>query len=187
MIIPEGLMYGRKPELELPEDGSVWIAGGAIRRWFTGEKQDPKSDIDLFAMDFDRLTAYAKGMKFRQVYDTKNATTYKWRDQTIQTIKLTSPTPEESMAKFDFKHCQFAYDGKKIYATDEAVICSLRKHLMFNNMLKGYEVDTLRRAFKYQREGYTPCGGTLRDLARALRGLTEEEIAGQGGISSFFD
>lgn len=186
MIIPEGLCYGKKPDIILPEDGSVWMAGGAVRRWFTGEKQD--SDVDLFTNNESNFTQTIKANKLKKVYDTKNADTFKREDGLIvQTIKVFSSCADDTVDKFDFKHCQFSYDGEYLVAPDLAVICALRRHLMVHKVMKGYEVDTLRRAFKYQRQGYTPCAETLRQLALAMRGLTDAEIEGQGGISTFLD
>jgi hypothetical protein len=54
-------MIGEKPKYELKSlpsgyGGSVFIAGGSVRRWFTGEKQN--SDVDLFFTDSETLETY---------------------------------------------------------------------------------------------------------------------------------
>ena len=47
IMINQSLTRGQKPLFECPE-GFI-IAGGAIRRWYSGEPQD--GDIDLFCSD----------------------------------------------------------------------------------------------------------------------------------------
>lgn len=163
--LKEPEMRGRKPELAVPDNFA--IAGGSVRRWFTGEKQD--SDIDLFRIDgkeeYDvELKGWSKGNS------TLMADNYFKNRQQVQVIKRAYKSIEAMFENFDFHHCQFAYtnDGK-IYSTKKGVICALRKHLSFNNIEEEFELDTLRRAFKYQRQGYTPCAGTIGRLAKALR------------------
>ena len=41
----------------------------------------------------------------------------------------------------------------------------------------------MRRAFKYQRKGFEPCLGTIRDIAEVIRTLNEEELKAQVELS----
>ncbi len=174
-------MLGNEPEAVILDNS--WVAGGAIRRWFVGDKQC--SDIDMFFTDELQLQIYASGqMKdWNVLYDNNNAITYIKDKTVIQLIKKYYMDAESCINSFDYTICQFAYNGKKIYATTEAIITSLRKHLAVNNIQKGYELDSLRRAFKYFEQGYKPCMGTLRDLVSAFRAVTEDDMKKQVEMS----
>jgi len=47
------VMLDQRPDIKLIS--GCWLAGGCIRRWFTGEKQD--SDINIFCKDEDAHSA----------------------------------------------------------------------------------------------------------------------------------
>ena len=180
LTIPVDLCRGVRPVLE--PTANTWFAGGAIRRWFTGEPQN--SDVDVFARDESALAEFVKTHSLGAPFLTHvNADSYKHQGQIYQTIKLYSSSPTETMEKFDFCHCQFAYHNGEIIATREAVICALRKSLLVAKIQPGYEIDSLRRAFKYLEQGYRPCYGCLRDLGASFVGLTSEAINTQIEIS----
>lgn len=157
-------MKGYLPELEIPE-GFV-IAGGSIRRWFLGEKQE--SDFDYFRVDDKKdWELPIKGLK--ETYSNRVQTTYKLKGKIIQAIKRPYSSVNGLFRQFDFHHCQFAYTGDEIFTTKKAIISSTRKHLSLNTIIEDFELDTLRRAFKYQRQGFTPCEGTIADIAIKLK------------------
>lgn len=171
--LTESHMTGTKPDIVLPTS-DAWIAGGAIRRWFTGEKQD--SDIDVFcACD----SAVDQVIVLNHLTErVRNDRMIMFRRSPVQIILQPQfHTPEETIEHFDFTICQFAYDGSRIICTIEAVLSSLRKHLAVAQVQKGFEIDSLRRAFKYQRQGFTPCIGTIRDLVGAIRSADEIDLA----------
>lgn len=171
-VKPE-MMKGVKPEIELPE--GVWLAGGCVRRWFTGEPQD--SDFDIFTSSEEvRVKAIKKlfGDK-KPIYDTSSAVEFRIDKQRIQFIKRYFPTVAETLDKFDFHVSQFAFDGTTIFATPEALVNACRKRLSVHEVQPGFEVDTLRRAFKYAKAGYWPCGGTIAALAAAVGRVSDEE------------
>ena len=179
VVIDSSLMRGKKPDIEPLYKGLGVIAGGAIRRWFTGEPQN--SDIDIFAFNESSLELINQAYNSRyKGINTGNAITY---NGNIQVIRVLTGTVAELFDKFDFAHCCFAYDGELIYTTPKAIISSLRKHLMINNLNPLFAMDSLRRMFKYQRQGYTPCNGTLIDISLAIQSLTSEQIVNQVIIS----
>jgi len=49
--------------------------------------------------------------------------------------------------------------------------------------MPNFAADSLRRAFKYQTKGFTPCAGTIRDLATAFTTITREQIQAQVEMS----
>lgn len=176
LTIPTVLMRGESPSLT-PVDGT-WIAGGSIRRWFTGEKQD--ADVDVFGIDEAALARFAeKHGLTKKVHEHKNATSYRKGPTIYQLIKIHSTTPAETLDKFDFQHCRFAWDGKEVISTVEAVACATRKALMVHKIQVGYELDTLRRAFKYQSQGYKPCMGCLHAIASSFREVEESKLQEQ--------
>lgn len=180
LIIPTTLMRGEAPTL-IPIEGT-WIAGGSIRRWFNGEKQD--SDVDVFGIDEATLTLFAEthGLT-KKVHEHKNAVSYRKGPTIYQLIKIHSATPAETLDKFDFQHCRFAWDGKQVISTIEAVSCAIRKALMIHKIQSGYELDTLRRAFKYQSQGYKPCMGCLHAIAASFREVQEPQLREQLELS----
>jgi len=158
-------------------NGIGWVAGGSIRRWFNGEPYN-NSDIDIFLKEEDYISEVIENLKLKnELFTTKNSITFLLNDQKIQIIKtLFSENIEDLFDHFDFKHCQFAYNTEGVFSTPEAIICALRKRMVIHNIQFGYELDTLRRAFKYQKSGYIPCFGTFQNLAMSFKNLSEEQI-----------
>lgn len=187
--IKSDLMLGRKPDVKLPD--GCWGAGGAYRRWFMGEPQN--SDIDVFCKNDEAEAAFveANGLGGIKKDEFVMATNYKVGDRLIQVNKLRFGTIEAVFAWFDYSICQFGIDGDRPVATPEALIGASRKHLAVNNIHKEYAADSLRRAFKYAAAGYSPCLGTIRDIAKAMLQATPEEIEQQvlisprGGVRDF--
>lgn len=175
------LYRGDKPNVILVENS--WMGGGAVRRWFTGEKQD--SDIDIFFTGEKPLNNFIEENKLiNKIYETENAISFKKNNQTIQLIKYYSPTPQDCIEKFDYYHCQFvSFEDGFIEATQEAIICALTKKLMVNNIQVGYELDSLRRAFKYYKQGYEPCLGCLKTIGESFVGIEQESLNTQLEIS----
>ncbi len=179
-------MLGRIPADITVPSGYV-IAGGAIRRWFTGERQD--SDFDYFIVG-DSISAIIPDSvvdpdieipplitpEHKLVYKNLVNETYRYKGHMVQLILKEYKDIEELLNSFDFHHCQFAWDGTTIYTTKLGIISSMRKHLSFNNAVEGFQLDTLRRAFKYQHQGYTPCIGTLQSLASMFTGMDKKKL-----------
>lgn len=174
---------GKKPILSPVTDGA-WIARGSIRKWFTGESIK-YSDIDVFFRNEECMKNYIEMQKFsHKVGETKNSIDYLKDGVKCQMIKIFNETPFEVVNRFDFKHCQFiCFEEGKIHATSDAIICALRQSLMIGSIRPGYELDTLRRAFKYHKQGYTPCIGTLKLLGESFKDITQEVLEEQLTIS----
>lgn len=176
------MMQGDKPKVNLTNT-NTWIAGGAIRSWFVKEHL---SDIDVFSSNESHMERFKTDngiTKEHLAFTSQNADTYKVNNFMIQLIKIYKPDIPSLFDSFDYTCCQFAWDGTKIYSTTEAIVSTLRKHLSIHKIQKGYEVDSLRRAFKYYEKGYKPCMGTIRDLAKSFSEVKEEVIQKQAEIS----
>lgn len=175
-------MRGAKPPFEPPPN--CWVAGGAVRRWFTGDEK--LSDVDIFG-PADDIKDFVDTCGFAKTFESKNAITFKKDGAAIQAILLPFKNVEACLDSFDFTLCQFAWDGTRIYTTPKAIIGTLRRHLAVH-ILGEFAVDSLRRAFKYQEKGFKPCAGTIRDLALGLSGMSQTdiqnavEISPKGGI-----
>lgn len=180
IVLEPSDMKGEQPNIVLP-DRRCWAAGGAVRRWFTGEKQE--SDIDVFCEDEEAVQAFIDANGLRRSIRLDNANMLMFRDSSVQLHRRFYRDMEDTITQFDFAHCQFAWNGDVIVATKQAILCALRKHLAVASIKPGYEIDTLRRAFKYARQGYWPCIGTIRDLARNLHTAEDDDIAKFDSIS----
>lgn len=173
-------MRGLKPCVE-PTAGAC-IAGGAVRGWFSGAEK--LSDIDVFCADDESETRFIGSLAgYREIGKSKHARNFSDGKHLVQVIGLRFPDTRSLFDSFDFKLCQFAWNSAGIWATPQAIIGTLRGHLSVHKIQPGFEMDSLRRAFKYQRKGFSPCLGTLRDLSGAIRPLTEEGIKKQTEIS----
>ena len=168
-------MAGPRPPIE-PSHG-CFIAGGAIRRWFAGKEE--LSDVDVFGPSEKHLKDFLASKKSELLFSTKNADTYLIEGVNVQLIKYYHPTIEKLLAEFDFNVCQFGWSEDGIFATEDAVIGLLRGHLSVGKIQEGFEVDSLRRAFKYQSKGFQPCLGTIQKIANSFVEITAEEIAAQ--------
>ena len=179
--LDENLMQGSKPDCKITE--GIWIAGGAVRSWFVKEKA---MDIDIFTHSSDCFTAFKDENNLNDqncIHNEKNVETYSIDNKRIQLIKFYRENVKELLDSFDFTICQFAYDGGNIFTTPNAIVSTLRKHLAVNKIQEGFEMDSFRRAFKYQQKGYQPCIGTMRDIALALSQKEQKELEQQVQMS----
>lgn len=173
---------GQRPIVSPTKD--VWIAGGAIRQWFNdGELM---TDIDVFGKNQESLDNFIseKLWAAEKISEQNHLSSFSLNGQLIQVIKYDYyDSVHNLLDSFDFTVCQFAWDGKTVYSTEAAIVSVLRKHLRVHQITKELAADSLRRAFKYQRKGYIPCLGTLKDIALSFQNLTEEQIKEQITIS----
>lgn len=175
ITLEERHMRGVKPDVRLVP--GTWVAGGAVRRWFTGEKQE--NDIDIFCSNLSEYDGVAD--EFIKVNDLteriRNERMVMFKNSPIQLLlQPRFTTSRETIEHFDFTLCQFAWIGGEIIATLEGVLSTLRNHLAVAKIQSGFEIDSLRRAFKYAKQGYQPCIGTVRDLATALNNAATADI-----------
>lgn len=166
--LSEDEMFGENPSI--PIDDGVFLAGGSVRAWFC--RDEKVMDYDLFFTSPEKLALYKKThlSEAKVLRDEEFLFECIKDDKKIQLIKRLWPqSVEELFKRFDFHLCQFAVTSDGIWTTKKAVLSVLRKRLSFNNHQTGFEVDTLRRAFKYAKKGYSPCIGCLADLARIFK------------------
>jgi len=180
ITLEKHLLNGLEPKVALVE-GS-WVAGGAVRRYFTGEK--PEHDIDVFCKDQNVVNNFIAMNGLIRSERIRNERMIMFFNSPIQIILLPQfLSPEDTIEHFDFTLCQFAWDGTKVISTKSAEISTLRKHLGVFKIQPGFELDSLRRAFKYAKQGFTPCIGTIRDLAEVLNTAPADNLLKYNDIS----
>lgn len=159
----------------LEEWPRFWVAGGAIRDILIREKV---SDYDVFfptQADFDRFKAVLFDQEdFEVIMETGNAIKARMGKYKVDLVKAFNPSPQATLARFDFTVTMFACDGVKIYTSVEALTDLAGKRLVINNPT--HPVATMRRLAKYVAKGYRPCAGTMLVLGQAVNGLTTEEF-----------
>lgn len=164
--------------------GDCWIAGGYIRDLLFNRKF---SDIDVFGPDQECLQAFIdtnfEGLT--PIHKSKTVVTYNYKETKIQVVQKTFESVEKCLDAFDYTICQFAWAGEDILTTPEAVLHAAQQHLYPHKIHKEFALDSLRRFQKYIKKGYTACGGSLAEVAKALSGVTEAEITDQ--FAKFYD
>lgn len=168
ILLSKSEMLGDDPSLPLGE--GVFLAGGSVRSWFC--RDEKVVDYDFFFSSPQTLELYKNThlLNVKVLRDEEFLFECLKDGKKIQLIKRFYPqTVDELFKRFDFHLCQFAVTNQGIWSTKEAILSVLRKRLSFNNQQVGFELDTLRRAFKYAKKGYSPCMGCLADLAKSFQ------------------
>jgi len=177
-------------KIQWPQMNGPWVAGGAIRRIFTGEEQN--SDIDYFFRNEEQFeqaktSVEAAGGILRGRNDmnhsyvipaaeeivlseeTGDETPFKnfVAEQKVQLIHFRFyNNPAEVLDSFDYTLSQFLWDGSYFHFGDFALFDVARKKLVPHKVT--YGVSTLRRMLKYTDQGYTICAGGLGDILRQV-------------------
>ncbi len=182
IIVSKAIIRG-KIELPFKLVAGSWCAGSYPQSIFTGDRHE--SDIDVFFTSEDSMKIFCFENKLANPYfKSDTADTYRHNGNRVQTIKVYRDTLQSLFSRFDYVHCQFAIDvDGNMWSTQEALVCTLRKHLMFGSCEKGFELDCLRRAFKYHARGYKPCNGTLMSIAQIFSSVPKEELEKQAVMS----
>ena len=143
--------------------------------------------------------------KYRFLYENKNVKAYIHKETGVR-IELCSKifgTPEHVLNKFDFTITKFAYykaevedeSGaeveKPLLYTDEIDIKThieyrvlihneFFKHLHLKRLVTDNEIpfpmSTFERLLRYAKYGYFPCKETKMKIARAIQGLSSEQV-----------
>lgn len=157
----------------LPEDLNVWIAGGAVRDYFSTGKMT-ESDIDFFAPDrvtMAKLTrALRKTFHFKHYLITKNVIkgygTINGKRQDIDIVKIPCETMESTIDRFDFTVCCFAVNRKTVLFHPSAPFDLMAKRIVINSL--PFPLSTLQRLQKFSKRGYWICNGGMLEIAKAM-------------------
>lgn len=165
-----------------------WVAGGSIRRIFSGEEQN--SDIDYFFNNENQLKDFKEYLERKDsgailrgsndmnhsyvlpatketVYDSETGNETPFTkfvpEQKIQLIHFRYyNNPQDVIDSFDYTLSQFLYDGESFHFGDFALFDVARKRLVPHKI--SYAASTLRRMLKYANQGYTICAGGLGEI-----------------------
>lgn len=167
------------PDIKLQPD--LFIAGGAIRDSILGI---PYDDIDVFGPEesLKKQQKILESRGYKIVYDTEKLATLKKDKIKIQLIsRKDTETIESCLNQFDFTICQFAYDptDNELYCNPDGLIHLFEKRLVLNTEGFPFPLDTMRRLQKYIQKGYTICNGGIKELADAIRGMSDEDLKEQ--------
>lgn len=165
---------------ELKDAGvTCWIAGGALRSYFTGDKV---VDYDLFfpsQIEYDKAKQYFlnnddNSKKIEVKWESDNGMKIRYNGRTFDLVKKFFTSPQESIQEFDFTVSMLAIDTEKVYHGETTFIDLAKKQLMLNKL--PYPASTMKRAFKYYKKGYTMCVGEMRKLAEAIQKMPPIEV-----------
>lgn len=165
----------------------VWIAGGAIRDYFS-EGRITK-DVDFFAVDRKSMAELVlllrKKFQYKHYLITKNAIkghVQLWGKKIdVDIVKKPFPNPVSCADAFDFTVCCFAVSFDKFIYHKSAAFDLMKRRLVVHNL--PHPVDSMKRMNKYIKKGFTACNGTILSIAKAVNQL---DAANTNDIFEFY-
>jgi len=152
-----------------------YVAGGAVRSAFAGEKI---KDLDIYFLstsDWEKRKEFAnfKNMKF--LFGTEFAETYETEGVPVQFIKRFYGEPERVMSEFDFTISMAAYlPEREEFCLGEDFLHHLcERRLVFNENTR-FPVSSLWRVKKFLKRGYKIGARDIIVLALAVHNLKIE-------------
>ena len=151
----------------------LWIAGGAVRDYFSSSMK--KTDIDIFCVSgtvFKNICDDIQEKGGIQVYENENTIRYLLNKINIDVVKKFFDTPIDCINSFDFTVSMFAcgYNGEIFYGTTSFIDLA-KKQIMINKIT--YPLSTLHRLLKYQNKGFRICKGELFKIAVSINEMTD--------------
>ena len=152
-----------------------WVAGGAIRAFFSPDEKI--SDIDLFfpsAKDAATAVRLLRKIGFKHFFINKNAIKgsieKNGKKILIDIVKRYYPSPVECIEDFDFSVCKFAFhlNSMEFYHGTSSFVDLLQKKLVIPDENFGNPIGSLKRLQKYSKKGYFACNGTLLSIAKRI-------------------
>ncbi|MFZ5955799.1 MAG: hypothetical protein ACOYT4_05220 [Nanoarchaeota archaeon] len=157
---------------ELP--AVCWIAGGALRDYFTIGRCS--SDIDIFfpsEKEFKKAIKFFKIQNILPTFSNERVTNYIWKKNKIQLVSAHYfSSPEETIEKFDFTVVCCAVDKENVSHHETFFMDLAKRRLVINSL--PYPLSTLQRLQKYIKKGYTICNGGLLEIAKAIQKVNLE-------------
>jgi hypothetical protein len=160
---------------ELKEaDVNCWIAGGALRDYFSGVKMN--TDYDLFfpnEIEFEKAKKYFDKNGCVVKWESDNGMKVVYKGKTYDLVKKFFATPKETIDAFDFTVSMFAVDTENVYYGETTFIDLAKRQLMINKIT--YPASTMSRAFRYYKKGFTMCLGEMKKLIEAIQDMPKAE------------
>jgi hypothetical protein len=182
---------------ELKDHCIVWVAGGAVRDYFSIGKLT--TDIDLYFPDVDNfekakkylmeqktvkvtkeedgktiIESYPKPLA-KKYFENDNVIMVTYKGRKFDLIKKYFPSPELTISEFDFTVSCAAVDLGKVYTHETFFIDLAKRQLMINKL--PFPLSTMWRMQKYIQKGFYMCSGEMLKLSKAIGALqtnTEE-------------
>jgi len=153
---------------------NCWIAGGALRDYFSGVKIN--TDYDLFfpnEIEFEKAKVYFKSKESTIKWESDNGMKIVYNDKTFDLVKKFFPTPKETIDAFDFTVSMFAVDTENVYYGETTFIDLSKRQLIINKIT--YPASTMSRAFRYYKKGFSMCLGEMKKLVIAIQDMPKPE------------
>jgi hypothetical protein len=165
--VTNAISYFKHIILDKLEGVDCWVAGGAVRDYFSVGR--PQSDIDIFFPSQEQYDLADKKLEGNFVIeDTNNAKLYSFDKKKIHIIKKQFyANPQITIEDFDFTVCCAAIDRIKLYNNQNFFIDLAGRRLVINRLT--YPLSTLQRMQKYIKKGYWICNGGLLELAKGIQ------------------
>lgn len=172
-----------KPILEAFAPG--FIAGGAVRDYFSQSKEE--TDIDVFfanGVDMrDCLERLKSQEGVKKIYDNDLLAGFLFSGLHVQVIKTHFfALPVDAIAAFDFTVCCAAVSLDNVFVHEFFFDDLAGRRLAINAL--PFPLSTLERMQRYIKKGYIACNGTLLTLAKAI--ATVDFSDPQGNTLAFY-
>lgn len=160
------------------------IAGGALRDTFAGKT--PR-DYDVYFQSEESLALFETFLGgWDEVYEGLKSHAYRKGDITLDLVNLRYGTAEEIIEGFDLSLSQAALSTTdwSPQAPEDAKLFVVHREDYFQHLINGtlelggkvpYPLNTLQRALRYQKYGFTMRRNSLRNLIILVRAWEPKE------------
>lgn len=144
--------------ISLGENGP-WIAGGAVRRWYTGIPQE--GDADFFFANDEQYKMFCKELEqITEVPSTTNKfnTTFRLRVDDFWSVDIQAiqykyfPNVYQLLNGFDLTVSQMAFDGQYIHTFQRTIDDNEKRQIKFHKITCG--ILSMMRIGKHMKQGY---------------------------------
>jgi hypothetical protein len=148
-----------------------WVAGGALRDYYTSGMLLEGTDVDVFFKskeDFDEAIKLIEQYNFPLEQSTNDTILYDINGILVHFIRKIYYKDVISLINdFDFTVCCAAVGKSVAFATDEFFRDIAKKKLVIKTL--NTPLSTLKRTYRYTKRGYTISDGELFKLILAVR------------------
>lgn len=168
----------------LGKDTDYFVAGGALRDWFSDRKC---SDFDVFFKKEEDYKAVKKELEevtgklafVKLIHSNDNSDRYRFEDGPLGfdvdlVKKRYFANAADIIDNFDFTVACAVITPAELSMTDRFLMDLCNKRLAINALPA--PLGTQLRLAKYIRKGFVPCVGTLTEIAVGIRNMPEADF-----------